>query len=95
MIHAQRFVFRGATLPALASAVLLVPFREPRNLIEVLFLPLIVMISGMIWVQLGAWFAPPSPQIARTAPSLAFPAAALAMVLAVFQLALRPGVRFY
>jgi hypothetical protein len=43
------FVFQSATLPALASVVLLVPFREPREMIEVLLVPLIVTISGILW----------------------------------------------
>lgn len=89
------FVFRTAVLPALMSVLLLVPFREPRDLIEVLLLPLIVMISGMLWVQCGAWFVPPATAAGRASPSLAIPFAVLLIVLTVFQLVLRPGIRFY
>jgi hypothetical protein len=89
------FVFRSATLPALVAVALLVPFREPRDLIEVVLLPLIVMICGMLWVQPGAWFANPSNREARAKPSLAVPFICLVMVLALFQLVLRPGIRFY
>jgi hypothetical protein len=91
----MRFVFRKATLPALVSIPLLVPFREPRNLIEVVLLPLIVIVSGMLWVQFGAWLAPPSAQMARANPAVLTPLAALLVLLAIFQLVLRPGIRFY
>jgi hypothetical protein len=63
--------------------------------VEVLLLPLIVMISGMIWVECGAWFAPPAEVTDRVNPSLTTPFVALLVVLAVFQLVLRPGIRFY
>lgn len=89
------FVFRGATLPALVSVLLLIPFREPRDRVEVLLLPLIVMTSGMLWVQIGAWFTRPAAETERPAPALAIPFAALLIVLAIFQLVLRPGIRFY
>ncbi|HTT84744.1 MAG TPA: hypothetical protein VMF67_14800 [Rhizomicrobium sp.] len=89
------FVFRSAMLPSLVSVLLLIPFREPRNLTEVLLLPLIVMISGMLWVQCGAWFAPSATQTDRTSPSFSTPLLALLIVLAIFQIVLRPGIRFY
>lgn len=89
------FVFRSAVLPALVSVLVLVPFREPRDLIEVLLLPLIVMTSGMLWVQCGAWFALPATPTGRANPSVSIPLGALLIVLAVFQLVLRPGIRFY
>ena len=89
------FIFRSATLPALFSVLLLIPFREPRNLIEVLLLPMIVMISGMLWIQIGAWFAQPAMQAERAKSSVAIPSGALLILLAVFQIVLRPGIRFY
>ncbi len=91
----QWFVFWSATLPALVSVVLLVPFREPRNPIEVVLLPLIVTICGMAWVQCGAWFASPASQTGRARPSVSAPFVALVILLAIFQLMLRPGIRFH
>lgn len=88
------FVLRSATLPALASVILLVPFREPRNLVEVILLPLIVVISGMLWVQSGAALAPPAARADRASPSVAIPFGVLLALLAAFQLVLRPGVHF-
>jgi hypothetical protein len=90
-----RFVFRCATLPALFSVLLLVPFREPRDPVEVLLLPFIVMMSGMLWVQVGAAFTPPATQTERANSALSTPFFALLTLLAVFQLVLRPGIRFY
>jgi hypothetical protein len=48
-----------------------------------------------LWIQASAWRAPP-PELEPGArpPSLLVPAVALAVVLAVFQLVLRPGVAF-
>jgi hypothetical protein len=74
--------------------LVLIPFREPRNIVEVAILPMIVMLSGVIWIQAGAGFGPVSSQPARPAPSLAVPLGALLLVLAFFQLVLRPGIAF-
>jgi hypothetical protein len=88
------FVFRAVTLPALLSVLLLIPFREPRNIVEVALIPVIVTVCGVIWIQASAGFGPVSTQPPRDAPSLAIPLAALLLVLAFFQLVLRPGVAF-
>ncbi len=77
------------SLPALVSVLPLIPFREPRNIVEVAILPLIVMASGILWIQVGAGFAPIAAQPARPSPSLMIPFAALLLVLAFFQLLLR------
>jgi len=69
-------------------------FREPRNIVEVAILPLIVMLSGVIWIEASAGFGPVSSQPARPAPSLAIPAGALLLVMAFFQLVLKPGIAF-
>ena len=42
-----RFVFRVATLPALTAIALIVPFRVPRELAEVVILPVIVTVTGI------------------------------------------------
>ena len=88
------FIFSAVSLPALVSVLVLIPFREPRNIVEVAILPAIVMLSGVIWIQAGAGFGPVSSQPARPAPSLAIPAGALLLVMAFFQLVLKPGIAF-
>jgi hypothetical protein len=85
---------RTVTLPALVSVLLLIPYREPRNIIEVAVLPLIVVASGLIWIQGSTWFGPRSENTERGTPDLLWPVVALAIVLAVFQLVLRHGVAF-
>jgi hypothetical protein len=92
----SRFVFRVATLPALAAILLIVPFRVPRGLIEVVAVPVVVTVVGIAWLQAGAWRA--SAVKAEGAPGpvpISYPLAALLILLLVFQLLLRPGIRFY
>jgi hypothetical protein len=90
------FVFRVATLPAVAAIALIIPFRVPRNWIEVVMVPVVVTFIGIIWMQASAWLLRDidargdsrNMSVARLA------GAALALLL-MFQLVLRPGIRFY
>ena len=80
-----------ATL-ALAT-ILIIPFRVPREPVEVVLIPLVVHIIGLGWLTIGLSFrreATPLP----AAPAIAGPLAALVALLAVFQLVLRPGIAF-
>jgi hypothetical protein len=91
-----RLVFQVATVPALTAIVLIIPFRVPREWIEVVILPVVVTVIGIAWLQAGAWRVSGF----RTdgglgAGSIAYPLGALLLLLLVFQLLLRPGVRFY
>ena len=92
----SRFVFQVATLPALLAIILILPFRVPREWLEVVFLPLVVFIAGMPWIQAGAWrLHDVIPKAWSRAPTLAYPFAAAVALLFVFQLVLRPGIRFF
>lgn len=51
----MRFVFNIATLPALAAILLIIPFRVPRNWIEVVAVPAVVTLIGIAWIQAGTW----------------------------------------
>ncbi|MEP6831313.1 MAG: hypothetical protein ABI963_13305 [Rhizomicrobium sp.] len=88
------FIFRTVTVPALLSVVVLIPFREPRNIVEVALIPMIVTVCGVLWIQLSAGFSPVSAQPTRPAPSIIVPLGALLLVLAFFQIVLRPGIAF-
>jgi len=80
-----------ATL-ALAT-ILVIPFRVPREPVEVVLIPLVVHIIGLGWLTIGLGFrreARPLP----AAPTIAGPLAALVALLAIFQLVLRPGISF-
>jgi hypothetical protein len=90
------FIFRYATVPAAIAVALIIPFRVPRNWIEVAMVPLVVTFIGIFWMQASAWLIGDvhvrgdahNMSVARLA------GAALALLL-VFQLVLRPGIRFY
>lgn len=92
-----RFVFRMVTLPALIGMLLVLPFRVPRELIEIVIVPLLVVVPGVAWIQASAWRA----RDARagggtiTTSSIAYALAAVLLLLLIFQFVLRPGIRFY
>lgn len=92
----SRWVWQLAGMPALLALLLILPFRVPREWLEVVFLPLAVLVAGVPWIQAGAWR--PREQV-RGAVSMTFalgPAlAAVVGLLLVFQLVLRPGIRFF
>ena len=92
----MRFMFQTGTLPAFAGVVPIIPFRMPRNLVEVVLWPLIVAFAGTLWLQLSAWSASHVRSCAVRKPaSIGVPLVALIILLLTFQLILRPGLRFY
>ena len=92
----SRFILQVATVPALLATILIVPFRVPRELLEVVFLPLVVSMAGMPWIQAGAWrMREAIPGDFRKGYALAHPLMAVVILLLVFQLVLRPGIRFF
>jgi hypothetical protein len=91
-----RFVFRVVTLPALLATALVIPFRVPREPVEVLVVPLLVLLSGIPWIQAGAWrVREVGANEISNVPSLAYLCAAALGLLLLFQLVLRPGIHFY
>ncbi len=90
-----RFVFQVVTLPALIALPLIIPFRVPREMVEVVVLPVLVTVPGVVWMQAGAWrmrrVATGSP---RASVSVGYLLVAMLLLLAVFHLVLRPGIRF-
>jgi hypothetical protein len=90
-----RFVLRLATLPALFAILLILPFRVPRELSEVVLPPVVVTAIGIGWMQAGAWRLHESPVLNRPRPlSLGYPLVVLIAMLLVFQLVLRRGITF-
>jgi hypothetical protein len=90
------FILNAATLPALLAILLIVPFRVPRETMEVLLPPVAVALAGIGWIQANAWRVtdaraalPPGRR------ALAGPFLAALMLLALFQIVLRPGVDFF
>ncbi|RVT89742.1 hypothetical protein [Sphingomonas crocodyli] len=81
-------------LPAALSILLIIPFRVPRDPIEVVLIPIVVHLIGTGWVMLGASFTPVKAPPVQGRPALALPFAALLAILLVFQCILRPGIAF-
>lgn len=94
--HRTRRVFWTITLPALIGTALAIPFRVPREWMEVLLVPMLVVLPGIPWIQAAAWrVRAVRADENRPETSLVFPLAAAVLLLLLFQLVLRPGVRFY
>ena len=91
----SRLVLLVVTLPALAAVALIVPFRIPREPIEVVVVPLAVVVVGVAWMQAGAWRIRPVSGNGARAVSIAYPFVAALLLLAFFQVVLRPGIAFY
>jgi hypothetical protein len=91
-----RFVFQVATLPAITAILLIIPFRIPRNWVEVIAVPVVVTVIGIAWIQAGAWAVKGvKAGSILSSKSIAYASSALLILLLVFQFVLRPGVRFY
>lgn len=90
-----RFVLQALALPMLIGTALVVPFRVPREVVEVVLLPLIVGVPGMLWMLAGAWRVRDVRAMGRPMTSYVLPLLAAIALLLVFQLLLRPGVAFY
>lgn len=88
------FFFRTVMLPALVAGPLLIPFRMPRDSIEMWIFPTVLMLFGALWVVIGGGFSPTAARPARPSPSLVVPLASLIVVLVIFQFLLRPGIAF-
>jgi hypothetical protein len=89
------FVLLAGSLPALIGVLLIIPFRLPREMIEVLLPPGVATIVGMAWMQSGAWRAK-GVLYEGAAPvgSVIYPLIAVAVLLAIFQFVLRAGINF-
>jgi hypothetical protein len=91
------FMFRAATLPALAAVLLIIPFRVPRNWVEVVAVPVVVTVIGIAWIQAGAWAIRGAKASGANlgSKSIAYAFSALLILLLIFHFVLRPGVQFY
>jgi hypothetical protein len=87
---------RLVTVPALLALLLSVPFREPRELLEVLLPPAVSVIAGAGWIPAFAARARPGHLVAAAPePAIAAPLTALVALLLLFQVVLRRGIAFY
>ncbi len=91
-----RFMFWSVTLPALIAIPLIIVFRVPRDIVEVAAVPAVVTIVGVIWMQVGArWLRAEGSGVAPPHVSLAYPLAAVLILLLVFHLVLKRGIPFF
>lgn len=91
-----RFIFLIATLPALIAIPMIIAFRVPREMAEVILPPIAVTVLGLSWIQANAWrVADARPGGFSAARPILAPLAALLILLLIFQLILRPGIPFY
>ncbi|MDR0181571.1 hypothetical protein [Lysobacter arvi] len=90
-----RFILQTIVLPMFIGTLFVIPFRMPREALEVVLLPLIVGVPGALWMLSGAWRIRDAR--ANGEPLRAIVATLLAAIalLLVFQFVLRPGVAFY
>ena len=92
----SRFVFRVAMLPALAAIALIIPFRVRRDWVEVVAVPVVVTLVGIVWIQAGAWAVSSAKANGKFNPkAMAYASIALLALLFLFQVILRHGIRFY
>lgn len=77
----------------LLATILIIPFRIPREPVEVVLIPLVVHAFGLGMLTLGFATTRPASGASAGAGWVA-PATALAALLAFFQLVLRPGIAF-
>ena len=88
------FLLRIAGLPALAALPIIILFRVPRELVEVLAPPVLVPLFGYGWLQLAA-FKPAGAKARGVRPESVMQLfVAATALLAFFQLVLRPGITF-
>lgn len=84
--------------PALAAAflsvIVCIPFRVPRSPVEVLLVPFVIAMIGAGWLALGTALGKDTPQADSGRAGWLAPLVALSITLFVFQVVLRPGIRF-
>ncbi len=78
---------------AIACVLLSVPYRAPRELIEVVMIPAVVNLIGIGWVVFGGAVSR-RPDVIEEVPGVARLLSGLIALLVVFQFVLRPGIRF-
>lgn len=89
----SRFIAQIVSLPALLAVVLIIPYRIPREWVEVLILPVIVLFLGTVWIQANAWRLTNTKASSELKP-LSLKTAGLwaLLLLLIFHITLRPGV---
>lgn len=90
-----RFIAQLIALPMLLGTLWVIPFRVPREALEVLLLPLIVGVPGALWMLAGAWRVRGVRASSAAVGTWFVPLVAALLLLVLFQGVLRPGIAFY
>lgn len=88
------FLLRIATWPALSAIPLIILYRVPRELVEVVASPLLVPMFGCGWLQLAAFHHAERKGDGPRPTAIAGLSIAAIALLAIFQLVLRQGIPF-
>jgi hypothetical protein len=88
------YSWRIAGLPCLAAIPLVILYRVPREPIEVLASPILVPLFGFGWLLLMSFRAKTQPGWPGPPGRLVPLQIACIILLAIFQLVLRPGITF-
>lgn len=92
----SRFVFKAATVAAFFGTLLVLPFRVPRETVEVIGPPIVVAIAGVSWMQTGAWIRRDNLSLGDAIRTIAWPiVVALLVTFALFHLVLARGIHFF
>ncbi len=83
-----------AVFPAFLSVLFTIPFRVPRNAMEVVLLPLLIAFVGSGWMLAMDTSTTGTSRQPITQAPLKIPLAALCALLLFFQLVLRRGISF-
>jgi hypothetical protein len=91
-----RFILYVATLPALLAVPLIILFRVPGTIDQVVIVPTAVTVIGVSWIQASAWCVT-TARSGEASPvrSIGYPVAAVTALFLIFQLVLRPGINFF
>ena len=89
------FMCRIATVPALLAVLFIIPFRVPRPFTEEVIFPVVVTNTGLVLLQAGSWASTNTTAAGQRMRPNFYAMAALLTLLLIFQLVLRPGIRFY
>jgi hypothetical protein len=89
----SRAFLQETQLTAMLAVALIIPFRIPRDFVEVALIPLFVNLLGTGWLALGAGIVARGSKMEDPGRvSWKTPALALGVTLLVFQCVLRPGI---
>jgi hypothetical protein len=90
-----RFIARIATVPGVLAILPIIAFRVPRELAEVVLPPIVVTVVGMAGIQAWSWRGADVRTFGGAASlTVAYPLAAVLVLLLIFHTVLRPGIRF-